>query len=690
MTITEDEVRFEDTAALCPVCQWPDEDAAKCPVCGWKLLGGYVAGAATEADHRSLENRLAAERQRHDVRAAVRAVRAGGGNDAARLSWLASCARGGAPSTGSMQRIATEIERENMRLPAAWPGADFALTRLVAGESNGLAFVEIGPDAISACVLVADKLGAPHRRPAGSSVPWSGLLPGLSPEIDLARFRLAGGIGSAAADGPGPSQGLADPAALREAADDAVASAIATILRAASAEALSATSHRGNEARVHGPGAPRSRAPRLDVILVRRTRGWSVLDAITRQAWAHARPIAEIYQDMAAGSLGGIVDLIARRTPLRYAYDLILAQVDAHSGAVRLQPRQLFPAATVVRTADPPTVAVDVVPPPHAADIIELPIVARRGDRDAGWPLVDSHFIDGTVSSPTQLQIRMHRPGQLETSATPDLLLAPAGSSGWPKLLGRLPSRLRPLRALDLVFLVELGGYEDAAVARRIALIRQVIDALRVAASEAAVEVAVIGYRDHNTRYRFGGRDARDQLVIAQRLTPAATAAGILDRDDLWARVDVQDDYAAPLECALRKLAEDVPKWRPGAQRAALIVGSRPPHPRDPDPGSLVRVCPLDDSDWRRDLNVIRQIHAVRWLVVVDDPPLHDRHEKARRYIEQAWREFPAERLFPIKTVSPTQLVQAVGLAPDSGATRLGLAVSAEPSAGSRSQGGGQ
>jgi hypothetical protein len=687
MTTTENEIRAEDTATVCPVCQWPDEDTARCRLCGWELLGGYVAGAATAADHSDIEDRLAAARQRHDVRAAVRAVSVSGGRDAARqsrLSWLAGSARGGPPSASLIQRIDGEMERENTRPPTALPGVEFALTRLVAGEIDGLTFVEIGPDAISAFVLVADQRGVPLRRPAGGSQPWSVLLPGLSAEIDLARFQLAGGVGSAAAGGLDPSRGRASPATLSLAARDGVARAIGTILGAASAEALDAMSDRLPS---HSPGGVRARAPWLDTILVRRTRGWPVLDAGSRQAWIHARPIAEIYQDPAAGSLTDIVDLIARSAPLRYAYDLILVKVNARSGAVRIQPRQLFPAATVVRPDHPATATVDVLPPPHAANVIELPIVARRGDRRTDWPLVGSYFIDGTINSPTQLRIRLHRPGELETSAIPALLPAPSAGSGWPELGDRLPERLRPVRALDLAFLVELGGYDEAAVARRIRLIREVVSALRVAsASETTVEVAVIGYRDHNSKHRILGRAAGDQLVIHRGLRPAAAAAGILDRDDLWARVGVQDDYAAPLECALRALAEDGLAWRSDARRAVLIVGSRPPHPHDPDDqGSLVRVCPRG-SDWRRHLDVIRRNHAVRFLTVVDDPPPH---EQARRYIEQAWQEFPAEGLFPINTVSPAQLVQAVGLALDGDATRLSLAVDTTPSTGSRGKGGG-
>ena len=111
--------------------------------------------------------------------------------------------------------------------------------------------------------------------------------------------------------------------------------------------------------------------------------------------------------------------------------------------------------------------------------------------------------------------------------------------------------------ALDVAFLVELGGYNEASVARRVRLVREVIGALDAAAmSQTAVEVALFGYRDH-----FGVHssdvtdisDDRDKLVVDCGLTTVPAALDFLDRPDLWRAVPVQDDYAAPVEDALRE-----------------------------------------------------------------------------------------------------------------------------------------
>ena len=412
--MTEDEPRFEEAGAECPVCQWPGRGTATCLTCGWAMIGGYVAGAATPADHQALVARLDSARQRHDIRAAVRAVRADGGSDPERLSWLARCARGGGPQAGQLERMAADVAQEDARRPAASPGVDYALVRLVAGEVDGITFVEFGPDAIASSTLVADPLGRPRRQPGGTVLAWSELLTGLPAEIDLARFLLAGGIGSAAAGVPGQPAASACPATLSEAAGDVMARALTTVLHRAPTSVPGASPHSSRG------------TPRLDIVLVRRTCGWPVLDAMITGAWAHARPVTEIYRGMTAGSLVDIVDQIAARAPLRYAYDLVLLSVNGNTGAVDIDPWELFPAGAVAGSGNSPEIRVDVLPPPHAADIVELPIVARSGDGPYDWPRVDSHYLDPTVNTPTKLRVSLHGPGQLSVRAAPALRLPPA------------------------------------------------------------------------------------------------------------------------------------------------------------------------------------------------------------------------------------------------------------------------
>ena len=223
----------------------------------------------------------------------------------------------------------------------------------------------------------------------------------------------------------------------------------------------------------------------------------------------------------------------------------------------------------------------DVVAPPHAANVVELPIVARRGDVPADWPRVDSHYLDGTVNNSTRLRISLRGPGRLLVRATPALPGPSAVRSSWPQQYRRLPPRLQPVPALDVAFLVELGGYNEASVARRIRLVRDVIGALGAAAiSSAAVEVALFGYRDHFGEHSADVTDIsddRDKLVVDCGLTSIPAALDFLGRLDLWRSVPVRDDYAAPVEDALHQVAEGAVRWRPGTRHLLFIVGSRRP-----------------------------------------------------------------------------------------------------------------
>ena len=214
------------------------------------------------------------------------------------------------------------------------------------------------------------------------------------------------------------------------------------------------------------------------------------------------------------------------------------------------------------------------------------------------------------------------------------------------------------------------------------------IGALDAAAmSQTAVEVALFGYRDH-----FGVHssdvtdisDDRDKLVVDCGLTTVPAALDFLDRPDLWRAVPVQDDYAAPVEDALRRVAKGAVKWRRGARHLLFVVGSRPPHPHEADPGGLeVRVC-LRKLQWRRYLTALRSNYGVECVLVVDDPPPVD---SGLKYIEKAWQELQAVHRFAVGSADPARMVQAVGLVPDSGSTRLGLAMLARRAS---SKGGGR
>ena len=117
-------------------------------------------------------------------------------------------------------------------------GMTFVLTRLVSRKTGAVAFVEIGPDAVSWHTLVVDELGVPVRLD-GESHPWTAIVGLLPVHIGLRYLRMAGGVGVASCE-----REEADPAALTAAADQNI-TPLLTRFVAAAAEAAAVGRPRG-------------------------------------------------------------------------------------------------------------------------------------------------------------------------------------------------------------------------------------------------------------------------------------------------------------------------------------------------------------------------------------------------------------------------------------------------------------
>ena len=325
---------------LCPVCRWPDGNAAVCGECGWQLLGDYVLGPATWFDRREFDARLADRQRGYDLRAAVRAT-GGGERDEERLRRLADLVRHGPPPPDQVDRARADVDASDPSVVLGHPGAGFALTRLVAGQTQAIAFVEIGPDAISVQALVAGARGVPVPL-VGDSLPWTAILPLLPDDEDLRYLRMAGGIGEppGGPDGDGTDRDASTPAALLAVVDEAVGPVLSRLMAAAAAAAR----------RADGANSLPSQARhRLDTVLVRRSLRWRVLDAAIARARTTLRPVAEMVVAGNAGDLASVVRSVASQAPLRYGYDLVLVWVDQHSRAVEVKPRSLFEAGATIR-----------------------------------------------------------------------------------------------------------------------------------------------------------------------------------------------------------------------------------------------------------------------------------------------------------------------------------------------------
>lgn len=658
---------------LCPVCRWPGLDLTTCGRCGWELLGGYVAGPASAEDERKLADLLAAERRRHDLLAAVRAAGPGSLRDQGLLDRLARLARGGPVTPDQIGAAVAEIDSREPPLAATTAGVGFTLARLVAAETDGIAFIEIGPDAVAVETLTTDDLGAPVRKGRAERLEWSWVLPMLPGDAGLRRLRLAGGVGTT--ERGGRDIPAADPAVLAAAVVDAIPQMIARLM-AAAADGL----HR-HPGWAGDSASPRQAAPRLDTVLVRRTRGWPVLELAAAHARMALRPAAEIAGPH-TGTLADVVDGIARRAPLRYAYDLMLVAVDPRSGTIRADPYPLFPAGTVVHRHDRRTAAVSVIAPAHAASTLALPVVARRGKDVAAWPLVHMAAIDGRAAGPTQLRIMLSGPGYVSVRSTPGLLSGSVKVPGWPQAWTGAPSRLPREAALDLVLLVELGGAAET-VGTRVRLARSVVEGL----AGLDARIAAVGYRDHFGPHKINvlGPEA---LIVGCGMSHAAVLRETFAKRPWWQAVQVKDDHGAPLEDALHLVGRPEWAWRPGARHVLLVFGSRPPHPPKVGPyGGPILPCP-HRFGWQETLDRLRREQAVECLAVLDEPRRGSTIEPSD-YAEDAWKQFGAQGSFTARSTTAEHLAQVVGISRGAKTARLCLAALAGVTSPQRGKGEG-
>ena len=708
--------------SMCPVCRWPAQGGqGPCEKCQWDP-GVTPPGERPTAAGKAVPDGRLADRQRdHDLLAAARVAGITGARDDALLARLARLARGTPPDATHINQAVRQADRVDRHPRREGAGLGFALIRLMARKTDTIAFVEIGRDAVSVQTLVIGERGALVRQ-VHDSMPWSSLLPLLPADADLRYLRMAGGVGMAPWSytfAPGGSTarrpaGEEDtgPAGLLAAVDDAITPALRRLVSASSAAAVLGRGGRppsdsggwDTPGGSRSPSSPGRAAPhRVDSVLVHRTHGWPLLEEAVLQARAMLRPVAEITA-LDARPLAEVVAEVAKRVPVRYPYDLVLAEVNRRTGAVRPVRCELFPAGVSVPAGGPPLVQVVELAPvaSHAAEAVLLPVIERRGPvpdaRDLKvvaerWPLVAMESVTPAGKRFT-LRAQLRGPGELALATVP---AQPGGAgepgangrlAGWPALLAELPSRISPSSmALDLVVLVELGGRGGQQVAERVALARDLIDAFR---HEPEASIAVLGYRDHFGRHRvdaIAGSNAREDeaLIVGCGPSTPAGALAVLNRPVLWRPVPMNDDHAAPVECALRPLLADGPLpadkwgWRPGARHVLVIIGRRPPHPPEVDPdGEVMLPCPHHHS-WKRSLAKLRGRHAVECLAVLDRSPV-------TLYATDAWGEIAdlGTRRLGHDNATAQRLKQIVGSAPAHSAglrlaTLAGAASSPQP-----------
>jgi hypothetical protein len=640
---------------MCPVCRWP---------------GTSVACERCRQDQVDPTRPLTDRQREHDLRAATRAAAGTWPADGVLIEWLARIIRGGQPLSDQIKQAMTGPSwAEPPTVSSA--GIVFALTRLVAGRTGAIAFVEIGPDAVSLQTLVVDWRGVPVLHDADSSE-WTALVPSLPDHLGLRYLRMAGGVGDPRMAGFSEPDDY-DPATLTADLRAGISFVLARFKKTAAKVAAQGQADRPAGAPLGPPRLP-------DSVLVRRVRDWPLLDAAAGQARSELHPLTEITTTPDARPLDEVVAAVAGRAPLRYGYDLILVDVEKPAGIVRPRPHELFPAGLAVGDGSLPVATVTVKPVPrYSAAQVALPVVVRRGPVDLRdgealeqqWPLVALADVDVAAGEPFEVRVELAGPGQARLKRE-EVSLPDAAPGGWPALIADLPERLRmpprlPEGRLDLAVLVELGGSE-AAVAARTDLIKGVVSEFH---RVPGIRIAVLGYRDHHDVHQLDatgipGQERTALLVGSIRgFTAPAELTPMLERSE-WRAVSPTNDDAAPVEDALWWLGTTSWRWKPDTQHVVVIVGRRPPHPPEHQRGYRMRPCD-EKKSWPETLSRLQAEQSLRCFAVLDQAP-------EPGYAASAWQSLTESGRSWIGHPKPRRLArECCGLLPPSPA-RLGLA----------------
>ncbi|MGW2248885.1 hypothetical protein ACWCXH_01590 [Kitasatospora sp. NPDC001660] len=489
--------------------------------------------------------------------------------------------------------------------PAGEPGPawDRLLEELVEHPDAVLWFVELTDERVGLIRAEADRNGIPRTVDAGGAA-WTALAPGFAEDPADRAFQLAGGIGT-------------HPPVDRTVLDDAVLRLLATLL-------------------------PHGRRHRT--VLLTQRPDWPLLARAAAAARTLRAPDAQL--GPTTGGVAGVRRLL-RGAPLHRDHSLVLADVDALSGAVRPEAKLLFPAGARLRPGETVTVPVTVHGGVDADTIVTLPVVAAGSDtpHDA----VCAHGVRLPALRSADLTFVLHGPGEVE-------VLLPDGSTAEPvradldTIIAALPRRLARPPRLHLLLAVELcyAASPDEATAR-IDHARDLVTALSGPEGAAAgVDVGLVGYYDHHVRE--SPYAPRGTLLDTLPLGPPAAALATLAR---WRPLRRRRDTTSALEDALKALRQlaTAPPWappgRPRPQRTAVILGARPPG--EPTQRDSVPACPLG-VDWRAELAGLREA-GVRVLARRDGPTAGRPTELARQplwdHTDLAWHTIGTDGALP-------------------------------------------
>jgi hypothetical protein len=388
------------------------------------------------------------------------------------------------------------------------------------------------------------------------------------------------------------------------------------------------------------------------LFVVAQPAGWRTLEAAAEAAARATRPPSRLMRVAGTGDVpvrSLLSDVLARQAP-RSPYYLLTASVDAATGEVRPQPRQLFAAGAALGAER----ALTLRRMPGDGTDATLAIFAGNGQTGIGrtnWSVatpLTMYRVPVPAGPEFAVRAVLDGPGRVR-------ITEPAGAVAhpdtWKQVFGRIPARVAIAPTpVDLVCAVDLAGDMDT-VLRRKGLARDLIQLLSDEyPEEDRLRVAIVICTDHV----FGGplkAQLRRPVTKTSDLGPADEALTCLAATE---GVDRRGKYCAPVEDLLYE-AERLLKDSAGSGRRPRLVtlAGLPPHPYK-QPPSEENACPLR-RDWKVSVQKLGA-EGARFAVVVDELLRPSDPARAK------WNRIGPAGQFALPAAGARQIAESLGL----------------------------
>ncbi|MEU8380317.1 hypothetical protein [Streptosporangium sp. NPDC048865] len=296
----------------------------------------------------------------------------------------------------------------------------------------------------------------------------------------------------------------------------------------------------------------------------------------------------------------GLLRELVAATPLRQAYDLIVARERAVDGGLELVGRRLF--------------ALGAEPGEHTHETVTCTAPEGIFLAVSAWadPVRPSGLVslDHAPLSPGRHLVKavLERPGLVTFPGVPGLR---HDTRPWSDVVAAMPGRLPPTAPpVHLICAVEVTGSPEELEARRSRAVELVEEVAKRRPSTQRLEVSVIGYGTHV----FGTRHA--DTSSPRTFLWSAPAADALHALESLQPVPPTYLGGAQVEDMLAEVSMRLTPRNDRVRTALLTVGARPPHPPRAD-ASRVLPCP-GRYGWDELLQALEHDHGVRLGAICD------------------------------------------------------------------------